>query len=465
MPQLLCIYYHYRMPVILLVSALFATLLVLPVLAADMSGWSDKSVCRLVMTTADNAAYLAEAQQRKLDCGTGAKSSGAKLQSEQKLLPKNQGIVFYPLKLDAQVKKQLLATPINKTEFDFSPYQLATLGQPIQCQFNLRRVSYDDHVDGRVEKWDMAKGSILLTNEGVKIEGRWRMGGLSKDSSYLKHEVNLKLTKAGHLVGKMAYFHLNISAGEALEKPLYIELKPHKRSKPLDINNPEKAELWIDVVDWGGGVWKLRRCDSEIKQLEKLKQKQKENKLRLKKNVEKIKAKKADELAKRIEDLSKLSIFDFEDDTLHLTLDKLDYIAAKSPQKQKINNGSENHKALIQGSLRIGSKLVDFRALVFQKGSTKEKRLVINVSDLSDPQMGPFKRHRDSLQKKCGKGLMERGWLSFISETNDFEDAKSQQCHYDYFKDANDQPAWELFQTVIGGTDSILNYLQTNVER
>jgi len=51
-------------------------------------------------------------------------------------------------------------------------------------------------------------------------------------------------------------------------------------------------------------------------------------------------------------------------------------------------------------------------------------------------------------------------WLSLISESNDIEDAKNQQCHYDYFKCANDQPAWALFQTVLSGTDSILNHLQ-----
>jgi hypothetical protein len=86
------------------------------------------------------------------------------------------------------------------------------------------------------------------------------MGGLSKDSSYLKHEVNLRLTKAGHLVGKMAYFNLNLEEGEVPKNPLYIELKPHNRSQPLNINNPKKAEFWTDVEDWAGGVWRLRRC-------------------------------------------------------------------------------------------------------------------------------------------------------------------------------------------------------------
>jgi len=258
--QLPFIYYYCRVPAMLLVSILVASLLAFPVFAADMSGWSDKSVCRLVTSKADNADYLAEAQRRGLDCGAGAGTSKKKQQTGQKLLPKNQGIVFYPLKLNPETKKQLLSKPINKTEFDFSSYQLATLAQPITCQFNLRRVEYGDDVKGRIENWDMARGRMLLTNDGVKIEGYWRMGGLSTDPSYLEHEVNLGLTKAGHLVGKMAYFLLKVDEGEVPEQPLYIELKPHKRSKPLDINNPKQAELWTDVEDWAGGVWKLTRC-------------------------------------------------------------------------------------------------------------------------------------------------------------------------------------------------------------
>ena len=73
MPQLSFTDHYCRTSVMLSISALLAILLAMPVLAVDMSGWSDKSVCRLVTATADNAVYLAEAQRRKLDCGTGAK--------------------------------------------------------------------------------------------------------------------------------------------------------------------------------------------------------------------------------------------------------------------------------------------------------------------------------------------------------------------------------------------------------
>ena len=170
--------------------------------------------------------------------------------------------------------------------------------------------------------------------------------------------------------------------------------------------------------------------------------------------------------ANKIKDLSKLSVFNIDGETFNLTLDKVAFIetgAFKLERSAEYFKPYQWHKSKIQGSLKLSSdKKISFSTLVFKQAGDQEQRLVIN---LDHPTLRSLKRHIDSLQKKCGKGLMEWGWLSFISETNDIEDAKNQQCHYDYFKDAHDQPAWELFQTVLGGTDSILDYLQTNVER
>ena len=95
MPQLSFTDHYCRTSVMLSISALLAILLAMPVLAVDMSGWSDKSVCRLVTATADNAVYLAEAQRRKLDCGTGAKMSGG----EQQMLTVARSLMGNPLLL------------------------------------------------------------------------------------------------------------------------------------------------------------------------------------------------------------------------------------------------------------------------------------------------------------------------------------------------------------------------------
>ena len=244
----------------LLLGLVATSLMAVPAMAADMSGWSDKTVCRLLAGKPDNAEFVAEALQRGLNCGSSAKSSGKKQKAEGKSLPKNQGIVLYALNMPPKLKAQLLSQSIIKTEFDFSPYQLAVIEEPVRCQFNLRRVQYEDKPEGQIENWNMAQGHLDISSEAVKIKGAWRMGGLSKDPGYLNNEVNLKLTRAGHLVGKMAYFLLNVHPGEVLEKPLYVELKPHKRSKPLDLKTLGKAELWTDVEDWAGGVWSLRGC-------------------------------------------------------------------------------------------------------------------------------------------------------------------------------------------------------------
>ncbi len=189
-----------------------------------------------------------------------------------------------------------------------------------------------------------------------------------------------------------------------------------------------------------------------------------ENRLRLKKNAEELKVKKALEQEQL---LAEIPIYDMNEETLTLNVSLAEFIEKELPQKQNRNNNSELYKASINGELKLSeNKKVSFRTLVFQKTKFQENRLSINVSQLTDPEMNPFKRHRETLQKECGFELMDQyDWLSFISKTNDIKNASNQQCHYDYFKKANDSEAFELFQAVLGGTDSILDYLETNVEK
>ena len=131
------------------------------------------------------------------------------------------------------------------------------------------------------------------------------------------------------------------------------------------------------------------------------------------------------------------------------------------------------HKAFINSNL-IKNKgqnrlTYAFNTLVYKQGDTLDQILVIH---LDDPTLEPLRRHSDSLQKKCGLGedaddvklLSKWGWLSLITKTNNKEKAQNQQCHYDYFKESDDKQAWELFQSVLGGTNHILEFLETNVE-
>ncbi len=162
---------------------------------------------------------------------------------------------------------------------------------------------------------------------------------------------------------------------------------------------------------------------------------------------------------------SELSIFAIEGETLNLTLDKADFSETgpfELERSAEYLRDYQLHKAVIQGSLKTKSNSTKkFKTLVYKHAGTTEQKLVIHVDY---PTIKPLKRHKDSLEKKCGSKGMEWGWLSFISETNNSQSASDQQCIYDYFKEANDKQAWELFQAVLGGTDSILDYLETNVE-
>tara|TARA_B110000196_G_C21056114_1_gene619918 strand:- start:430 stop:1212 length:783 start_codon:yes stop_codon:yes gene_type:complete len=165
---------------------------------------------------------------------------------------------------------------------------------------------------------------------------------------------------------------------------------------------------------------------------------------------------------KQIGAASELSIFEFEGETFNLVLDTVDFIETKSfelERNEKYLHPFQLHKGFIHGSLIKKKGKIDFSTLVFKHSDPQEQRLVIHVDDWT---VEPFNRHSDSLQKICGSELMnEWGWLSFISETTDKEKASEQQCHYNYFKEADDKEAWELFQTVLSGTNSILEYLET----
>ena len=168
---------------------------------------------------------------------------------------------------------------------------------------------------------------------------------------------------------------------------------------------------------------------------------------------------------KQIEASSELSIFESDGETFNIALDKVDFIETGSFELERSAEylkPYQLHKAVIQGGLKTKSNgTKQFKTLVYKYAGTQEQKLVIHVDDST---IKPLKRHKDSLEKKCGSKVMEWGWLSFISKTNDSKSARNQQCIYDYFKQANDKQAWELFQAVLGGTDSILDYLETNVE-
>jgi len=196
-------------------------------------------------------------------------SSTNKKSRNGKTLNKSSTIITYDVEFSEAVLKELLEKIVAKTEFDFSSHNIANNSGNISCVFKLRRVNYDESVEGRIENWNIANGSLSIQDGKVSIDSgsSWRMGGLSSDPNYLQNEVNVRVTKDGHFVGKMAYFVLNVEPGSVAIKPSYPKLRKNPKSKPLSLNSPENAELWIDFDDpdeqWQGGVLYLSNCKNK----------------------------------------------------------------------------------------------------------------------------------------------------------------------------------------------------------
>ena len=240
-------------------------------IAGAYDDWTDDVVCMWLDMRPTNEGYKAEVQKRGIGCEGGkAVADSAKTTTTSKSTSSTRDkasnvdsdITIYDVVFSPAVLKELLDRVISKTDYDFSKHKLVKNIQDSNCSFTLRRVVYDKSILGKIEGWNMAQGTINIKGSDVEFtKSKWRMGGLSTDPSYLRDEVNIKLTEYLHLVGKMYYFNLNLKQGEAPLNPLYVTLTKHKRSKPINLKSiGDSAELWIDVEDWAGGVMFVSNC-------------------------------------------------------------------------------------------------------------------------------------------------------------------------------------------------------------
>ena len=257
----------------ILLTALLAIGFIGTTFASPYDDWPDDSICGWLEQKPTHAGYLGEAKKRGLTCEGGKAVKGSAKTTtttkststtKSKASTANSDITIYEVVFSPAVLKELLDRVISKLDYDFSKHKLTNNVKDIQCRFTINRVVYDNSELGVPEYWDMAKGTINVKGSDVEFgEGSyWKMGGLSTDKSYLRDEVNIKLTEDGHFVGKMAYFTHTVKQGEVPREPLYPTLTKHKRSTPMDLKNIDDvyASLWIDVEDWAGGIMRISRC-------------------------------------------------------------------------------------------------------------------------------------------------------------------------------------------------------------
>jgi len=246
-------------------------LLILSLLSAQGFAGSCPDGSDPIKSISDDGTYFV------YKCGGGSSNNNSTTETSStsaKASTVDSDITIYDVVFSPAVLKELLDRVISKTDYDFSKHKLTKNIKEYSCYFTLRRVVYEESILGKIEGWNMAQGTINIKGSDVEfIKSKWRMGGLSTDPSYLRDEVNIKLTEDGHLVGKMAYFNLNIKQGEAPLSPLYVTLTKHKRSKAFTIHDIKmtRAQIWIDVEDWAGGVMSVSNCKESISSSEEVK--------------------------------------------------------------------------------------------------------------------------------------------------------------------------------------------------
>ena len=428
--------------------------------ASYLDDWPDDALCGWMQNPSPPEHILKEVEKRRLKCIDGiAVGIDTSIQSSEL-----SGVQIYEITFSDELRDELLAIAPIESASDFTKsfknYQLAFIQDKLTCAFYLRRVIYENKVEGEIEDWYMAQGSLIIDGSEVFIDGNWRMGGLSSDPKYLKDEVNLRLTKDGHLVGKMAYFNLNTTNGEIPIKPMFVELKKHPRSEPLNYKDKKNknAKYWIDVEDWAGGVMTVFGCqtESELNQ----------------KKVEKEQAQKAykESVEKRKKDFKSIKKIYKRKNSFSGTTYSINYLdgifeANLNPKYSKNPKENQLHKARISGmimSKQLNTQ-VDFKTLASIRESDEYLVLVISVAEDEEQEMNPLKSFARPSIEKCGE-LPGFYWdkLSFVVSTKDIELAKQQKCYFDFFENNTNKRANRVYKAIFSGSPSIAKYLKSN---
>ena len=428
-----------------------------------LDDWPDDALCGWMQQSSPPEYIADEVKKRGILCTDGIASIDPNASSDNS--SGNSGIKIYDIVFSEDVIEELIKIAPQESAADFTKsfkqYQLANLQSQLICGFRLRRVVYENNPEGEIEDWNMAQGSLIINDSKVTLDGRWKTGGLSNDPKYMKDEVNLRLTKDGHIVGKMAYFHLFVNNGEAAEKPLFIELKKHQKSKTLNYKSFDSypaAEIWIDVQDWAGGIMTLFNC-KDTKETEKKKlAKEKAEKLY---NEAQAKEKAELRLLNKIYQPYVMG---------PNTVFKIDYLdgvfkANSPPEDSKKLHDDELHKAHIRGVIESTqlNKELSINSLASIRESEDFTALVLITNE---NEIAPLKDFAKPSIEHCGK---LPGWwwdkVSFVISTSDIEIAKKQKCYFDFFNNQTNSDAKKLYRAILSASPSIVSYLKSSVNR
>jgi CubicO group peptidase (beta-lactamase class C family) len=199
------------------IFALAASLIATHALSQDLSGWSDKTVCRLVESDG-GAAYVEEASSRGLDCKAPTKAKPAKLKPKSSIIERFGGIAEIPE--DANPNYETLKFYLYRYLYSFNihpfcgpqskdyhcedstpklTHLVESSENPYKFQSDLRE---DKYIKKQMQKTALL--SYLLYEDGKividEISPNDRFGDMFRDSSKF-HSASVAKTLIGYVAG------------------------------------------------------------------------------------------------------------------------------------------------------------------------------------------------------------------------------------------------------------------------
>ena len=130
--------------------------------ASYLDDWPDDALCGWMQNPSPPEHILKEVEKRRLKCIDGiAVGIDTSIQSSEL-----SGVQIYEITFSDELRDELLAIAPIESASDFTKsfknYQLAFIQDKLTCAFYLRRVIYENKVEGEIEDWYMAQGSLII---------------------------------------------------------------------------------------------------------------------------------------------------------------------------------------------------------------------------------------------------------------------------------------------------------------
>ena len=185
-----------------IVCALIASLMATHALSQDISGWSDKTVCRLASSQQDDPQYLQEAKNRGLSCGSEVakkQSSNSNSNSNSKARNVKAKDINFPGKFQTTEIKSCKAMDDNYTP---------TLSKKSTIRKVKKLVGYDWPAD-----WEMNSNSMNVHHQGITVPMTMLMSAthnaIANDNQaniIIAKNLLLDLAKADTLYDSIGYY-------------------------------------------------------------------------------------------------------------------------------------------------------------------------------------------------------------------------------------------------------------------